>query len=144
MKYLLDTCVISELIKPKPSNRVVSWLKSQDENKLYISALTLGELLKGIEKIKDINRKKKIHLWVEEDLRERFRERILPIDTRVAMIWGQVQGKAEQIGQGMPTIDGLIAATGLAFNMVVVTRNVSDMQISGVALFNPWNEKDLG
>lgn len=140
MKYLLDTCILSELIKPRASNKVINWLKSQDENTLYISVLTLGELHKGIEKVRDISRKKKIHLWVEQDLRERFRDRILPINTQVAMIWGQVQGKAEQNGQGMPAIDGLIAATGLAFNMVVATRNVSDMQISGVALFDPWNE----
>jgi len=140
MNYLLDTCIISEVIRPKPSKNVIGWLREQDENNLYISVLTLGEIHKGIEKIQDINRKRKIHLWVEQDLRDRFRDRILPINTHVAMIWGQIQGQAEQSGRGMPTIDGLIAATGLAYNMVVVTRNVSDMKASGVALHDPWNE----
>ena len=107
----------------------------------YISVLTLGEIHKRVEKISDINRKKKLHLWVEYNLRERFKNRILPIDTQVAMIWGQIQGKAEKAGhQGMSTIDGLIAATGLAHNLVVVTRNISDMKMSGVALINSWKE----
>jgi len=144
MKYLIDTCVIAELIKPKPDNNVVHWLKSQDENRLYISVLTLGEISKGIEKVKDGNRKKKLHLWVEDDIRERFSGRILPINEQVAMVWGQVQGKAETNGKGMPTIDGLIAATGLVFNMIVVTRNVSDMQMSGAALLDPWKIKISG
>ncbi len=141
MKYLLDTCVIAELIKPKPDNNVVHWLKLQDENQLYISVLTLDEISKGIEKVKDEVRKRKLHLWVENDLRERFRGRILPINEQVAMIWGQIQGRAEKHGKVMPVIDGLIAATGLAFNMVVVSRNISDMQVSGAVLFNPWNSR---
>ncbi|MBW2305055.1 MAG: type II toxin-antitoxin system VapC family toxin [Deltaproteobacteria bacterium] len=140
MNYILDTCIISEIVKPKPRLKVINWLRSQNENNLYISVLTLGELHKGLEKIRDKRQKKKIHLWIEQDLRERFRDKILPIDARVAMIWGQVQGRTEQSGRGMPTIDGLIAATGLAFNMVVATRNISDMEASGVALFNPWDE----
>ncbi|MBW1723528.1 MAG: type II toxin-antitoxin system VapC family toxin [Deltaproteobacteria bacterium] len=140
MNYILDTCIISEIVKPKPRLKVINWLRSQNENNLYISVLTLGELHKGLEKIRDKRKKKKIHLWIEQDLRERFRDKILPIDARVAMIWGQVQGRTEQSGRGMPTIDGLIAATGLAFNMVVATRNISDMEASGVALFNPWDE----
>ncbi|MFZ0450357.1 MAG: type II toxin-antitoxin system VapC family toxin [Desulfatiglandaceae bacterium] len=138
MNFLIDTCVISEIIKAKPSKRVVEWVGKQNEEFLYLSVLTLGEIHKGIEKLDDIDRKKNLHLWVECDLRERFRDRILPIDSQVAMIWGQIQGKAEKTGQGMPAIDGLIAATGLAHDLVVVTRNVSDMEISGVALLNPW------
>jgi predicted nucleic acid-binding protein len=139
MKYLLDTCVIAELVKPKPNNNVVHWLKLQVENRLYISVLTLGEISKGIEKVKDEVRKKKLHLWVENDLKERFRGRILPINEQIAMIWGQIQGQAEKQGKRMPTIDGLIAATGLAYNIIVVSRNISDMQTSGVVLLNPWN-----
>ncbi len=79
MKYLLDTCVIAELIKPKPDNNVVHWLKLQVENQVYMGVLTLGEISKRIEKVKDEVRKEKLHLWIENDLRERFQERILPI-----------------------------------------------------------------
>jgi len=144
MKYLLDTCVIGELIKPQPDKNVVHWLKLQDESQLYLSVLTLGEISKGIEKLNDETRKKKLHLWVEDDLRNRFRGRILPINEQVALIWGQIQGRAEKKGRPMPAIDGLIAATGLAFRMIVLSRNISDMQPSGVALLDPWNLGGMG
>ena len=138
MKYLIDTCVIGEVVKPKPSIKVLSWLKKQKESKLYISVLTLGEISKGIEKVKDEKRKKELHLWLTDDLQERFTGRILPVNEQVAMTWGQVQGKAELRGKSMPAIDGLIAATALVFNMIVVTRNTSDMEESGVVLLDPW------
>ena len=138
MKYLLDTCVISEIIKPKPSKKVVAWLKKQDEESLYLSVLTFGEIEKGIEKSVDGTRRNKLRLWVEEDLKQRFEGRILPIDMQVASKWGEIQGKSEAAGKPLPSIDGLIAVTGLVNNCVVVTRNVSDMQQSSVELYNPW------
>ena len=130
MKYLLDTCVISEAIKPKPNRQVVAWLKKQDEESLYLSVLTFGEIEKGIEKSVDGRRKNKLRLWVEEDLKQRFEGRILPIDMHVASRWGEVQGKSETVGKPLPSIDGLIAVPGLVNNCVVVTRNISDMQQS--------------
>ncbi|MCF6282588.1 MAG: type II toxin-antitoxin system VapC family toxin [Candidatus Polarisedimenticolaceae bacterium] len=140
MKYLLDTCVISEAIKPKPNKKVVAWLKKQDEESLYLSVLTFGEIEKGIEKSVDGRRKNKLRMWVEEDLKQRFEGRILPIDMQVASKWGEIQGKSEAVGKPLPSIDGLIAVTGLVNNCVVVTRNVSDMQQSSVELHNPWGE----
>ena len=117
MKYLIDTCVLGEVVKPKPNGNVIEWLRRQNESCLYISVLTLGEISKGIEKVKDIQRKKQLHLWLIDDLRERFSDRILPVNEQVAMTWGQIQGKAEIQGKSMPSIDGLIAATALVFNM---------------------------
>ncbi len=138
MKYLLDTCVISEVIKPSPNKNVIKWLKEQEESGLYLSVLTFGEIEKGIEKSVDERRKNKLRLWVEEDLKERFAGRILPVDMAVATKWGEIQGKSERAGRPLPSIDGLIAVTGLVNNCVVVTRNISDMQQSSVALHNPW------
>ncbi|MCF7970368.1 MAG: type II toxin-antitoxin system VapC family toxin [Methylococcaceae bacterium] len=138
MKYLLDTCVISELIKPVPNEKVLAWLQSIEEVSLYLSVLTFGEIEKGIDKAVDITRKKRLQLWVEEDLKQRFDGRIIPIDIHVATKWGETQGKVELLGKAMPSIDGLIAVSGLVHNCVVVTRNVTDMQQSAVALFNPW------
>ena len=138
MKYLLDTCVISEVIKQKPNKKVILWLQKQEEENLYLSVLTFGEIEKGIEKSVSEDRKKRLRLWVEEDLKLRFGGRILPIDMQVASRWGEVQGKSEITGKSLPTIDGLIAVTGLVNNCVVVTRNISDMQQSSVELFNPW------
>ena len=137
-KYLLDTCVISEIIKPKPSKKVIAWIKNQEEKNLYLSALTFGEIEKGIEKSVDGRRRNKLRLWVEEDLKQRFEGRVLNIDVRVATKWGEIQGKSEKEGNPIPSIDGLIAVTGLVNNCVVVTRNISDMQPSSAELHNPW------
>lgn len=138
MKYLLDTCVISEAIKPKPNKKVIGWLQRQQEANLYLSVLTFGEIEKGIEKSANENRKKRLRLWVEEDLKQRFEGRILSIEMHVASSWGVIQGKSEIIGKSLPTIDGLIAVTGLVNNCIVVTRNILDMQQSSVELLNPW------
>lgn len=138
MKYLLDTCVISELIRPKPDHNVISWMQEQSENDLYLSVLTFGEIEKGIKKATNLTRKKNLQLWVENDLKKRFEGRIIPIDLDVSIKWGDIQGAAELIGKSMPTIDGLIAVSGLTHNCVVVTRNSSDMVQSSVELINPW------
>lgn len=139
MKYLLDTCVISEALKPKPNENVIAWMQNQHESSLYLSVITFGEIEKGIEKSVDETRKRKLKLWVEEDLKQRFEGRIIPIDMTVATKWGEVQGNCEQRGKPMSAIDGLIAVTGLVHNCIVVTRNVSDMQQSSVELLNPWD-----
>ncbi len=140
MKYLLDTCVISEAIKPKPNRKVIAWLKKQNEENLYLSVLTFGEIEKGIEKSINHKRKNKLRLWVEDDLKKRFEGRVLQIDIQVASKWGEIQGKSEMAGKPLPTIDGLIAVSGLVNNCVVVTRNITDMQQSSVELYNPWEK----
>ncbi len=138
MKYLLDTCVISEIIRPKPSTKVTKWIKQKDESNFFISVLTIGELHQGIEKLDESKRKEELHNWVDNDLKERFWTRIIDINLQAAMIWGKIQGMAERVGKPMPAIDSLIAATGIAHHLTVVTRNISDMKASGVALINPW------
>ena len=138
MKFLLDTCVISEIIRQKPSRKVIKWIKKEDESNLFISVLTLGELHKGIEKLPESKRNEELHNWVENDLAERFWNKIIDIDIQVAMMWGKIQGMTERIGRPMPAIDSLIAATGITYHLTVVTRNTSDMKESGVALLNPW------
>ncbi|MBA4719461.1 MAG: VapC toxin family PIN domain ribonuclease [Nitrosopumilus sp.] len=100
--------------------------------------LTFGEIEKGIEKSTDVIRKRKLQLWVEEDLKRRFKGRIVPIDIDVSVKWGVIQGAAELLGKAMPTIDGLIAVSGLVHNCIVVTRNISGMEQSKVELLNPW------
>ncbi len=143
MKYLLDTCVISELIKPKPDQNVLSWIQKQSENDLYLSVLTFGEIEKGIKKATNLTRKKNLQLWVENDLKKRFEGRIITIDLDVSIKWGAIQGTTELIGKSMPAIDGLIAVSGLTYNCVVVTRNTSDMLQSTVELLNPWLINDF-
>lgn len=134
----MDTCVISEIIRPKPSSKVTAWIKKEDESNFFISVLTFGELHKGIDNLAESKRKEELHNWVENDLTERFLGRIIDIDIQVAMLWGKIQGVAEKAGKPMPAVDSLIAATGIAHHLTVVTRNTADMEESGVALLNPW------
>ena len=138
MRYLLDTCVISELAKPEPNKKVVAWTTQNDEENFYLSSLTFGELHKGIAKLPPSKRKENLLQWVEHDLKDRFKTRINDITLKIAKQWGETQGICESQGRPMPTMDGLIAATGLAHDLTVVTRNIANMQQSGVSLLNPW------
>ena len=138
MNYLLDTCVISELIKKKPNSNIVQWIAEAEESSLFISVFTLGELHKGIEKLPESRKKEKQHAWVSYDFKERFHKRILNYDLQTAVIWAKIQAHAELSGKAVPAIDGLIAATGLSYDLAVVTRNTADMEMSGVTLINPW------
>jgi len=138
MNYLLDTCVLSELIKKNPSPKVVKWVSKTEETYLFISVFTIGEIHKGIEKLPESKKKKKLHKWVNYDLKERFQNRIIDFDIKIASVWGKIQAHSELAGKAMPAIDGLIAATGISCDLTVVTRNSTDMEISGVSLLNPW------
>lgn len=138
MNYLLDTCLISELAKSKPDEKVVDWVLSENETGFYVSVLTFGELHKGIEKLPESKKKEELRSWIEDELKNRFQNRIIGIDMRVSILWGKIQCIAEKKGNPMPAVDALIAATALAHDLTVVTRNVSDMEQSGVRLLNPW------
>lgn len=138
MSYLLDTCVISELAKPSPAAPVLEWLEREPEDRLFLSVLTLGELQKGIAKLPDSRRREDLKAWLESDLHLRFAGRILEVDETVALTWGKAEGEAERKGRKMPVVDGLIAATALAHGLVVVTRDRSGVEVSGVEVFDPW------
>lgn len=138
MKYLLDTCLISELVKKEPDASVIQWLDQQEESTLYLSVLTIGELIKGVNKLPDGARKDELQAWVDHDLALRFDERLLLIDRAVAGRWGEIQGNAERLGKKLPVMDSLIAATALVHNLAVVTRNVRDMELCGAKVLNPW------
>lgn len=138
MKYLLDTCLISELVKKEPNPGVVNWLDEQDEQTLFLSVLNLGELQKGISKLPEGRKKDELQAWIGLDLVERFAGRILDIDLDTALCCGRIQGEAERTGEKLPVMDSLIAATAAAHGLVVVTRNVRDMERCGVRVCNPW------
>ena len=138
MTYLLDTCVISELVKPRPDVNVVRWVDSVDERKLFLSVLTVGELEKGIAKLQESSRKSDLREWLVHDLGERFSERILPVDAAVAVAWGRIQGEAERGGMKLPVIDSLLAATAEIHRLTLATRNVADFDRCGATVFNPW------
>ena len=138
MKYLLDTCLISELVKKEPNPAVLAWLDVQDEQSLFLSVLNLGELQKGVNKLVDGAKKDALDAWLRHDLVERFNNRILPVDQETALYWGRLQGGAEQKGEKLPVMDSLIAATAAVHSMLVVTRNTKDLERCGAQVCNPW------
>ncbi|QQR60058.1 MAG: type II toxin-antitoxin system VapC family toxin [Candidatus Melainabacteria bacterium] len=139
MKYLVDTCVISELAKTDPNANVVRWIDSQELNNIHLSVITIGEIRRGIEKLKDGTRKNRLQSWLEDELLSLFGSRLLHIDLEVAICWGELTATLDQLGKPMPAVDSLIAATALKHQCVLVTRNVEDFKNSKVELFNPWN-----
>jgi len=137
--FLLDTNIICELIKPKPEPNVVRWIETTDEELLFLSVLTLGEIRRGIAALRKGLRRVTLETWLETHLRPRFSGRILPMDEAVADRWGMVAAAAAAVGTPVPVIDGLLSATALEHNLTLATRNVSSVAGTGVAVFNPWS-----
>jgi toxin FitB len=138
VSWLLDTCVVSELVRPRPKASVVSWVRERDEDELFLSVITIGELEKGIAKLPDSAKRVTLEQWVRRELADRFRDRLLVIDSSVAARWGAMVGVSEARGQPLPVIDSLIAATSLQHDLTVVTRNTDDLERCGARCFNPW------
>ena len=139
MKYLLDTCVISEFTKSTPEVSVVSWLRSTPIQQLYISVLTLGEIQKGISLLPVSMRRQHLQSWLDFDLVQQFNQRIVEIHPEITLIWGQISAQAMQQGKKLPVIDSLLAATALSEPMTLVTRNIKDFSaIEGLHILNPW------
>ena len=136
MSYLLDTNVLSELVRPKPNTSVLSWFSNVPDESLYISALTIGEIRKGVEGVPDTRRKEKLRVWLEHELPEWFGKRVLSIDGDVAERWGRLQAQAKR---PVPAIDSLLAATALHHELRMVTRNEKDFDYQGLDVINPWN-----
>lgn len=141
MKYLLDTNVISELIKKEPNPSVLRWIDECDESALFLSVITFGELQKGIAKLSDKNRAERLQVWIDQDLSNRFAGRILSLDLDILCTWGNVQGQSEKNGIPLPVMDSLIAATAIAKNLTVATRNVYDIERCQASVFNPWGKE---
>ena len=138
MSYLIDTNVISELVRPKPDAAVLNWFSRTPDEALFLSALTLGEIRKGVEKLtspEEAPRREKLRLWLEHDLRDWFGSRILPIGPDVADHWGRLLAQA---GRPVPAIDSLLAATALHHDLRLVTRNTRDFDYAGLEVINPW------
>ena len=138
MNYVLDTNVISELIARQPNQKIVDWIDSLDPETVYLSAITIGEIRRGIEKVAPSRRKDELTLWLTSDLLLRFADKIIDITTNVMLVWGEVTGRLEQEGKTMPAIDSLIAASVLEGKFTLVTRNEDDFQHAGIAVINPW------
>lgn len=137
MRTLVDTCVLSEIQRKQGSAQVRRRFEAIAEEDIYLSVLTLGELRKGIDKLKASARKKALDAWLGQ-VALSAKQRILPIDLETAFIWGEVTARVEKKGKPIPAVDGLIAATALRHGLHLMTRNVSDFETTGVLLINPW------
>ena len=139
MTFLLDTNVLSEVTRPKPDSAVIRFLHERDEDRMAVSAVTIAEIRRGIALLPQGRRRRVLANWLEGDLVERFGPRILPIDVRVALVWGDLMGRARTAGLALHVMDGFLAATALTYGLVLVTRNEKDFADTGVSLFNPWS-----
>ena len=141
MKYLLDTCTLSEYVKKKPNPKVIDWLDNQDEEQLFVTIITIAELRKGISKLKisNPNRYQKLNNWLFI-LEKRFTDKILPLDKNILEIWAITCGESEAKGKKLPIIDSLIASTAIYHQLTIVTRNVDDFKLCfpEICIFNPW------
>ena len=136
--FLLDTNCISELVRPKPEQRVMEWMDAADETMLYLSVLTVGEIRKGLAGLPQGKRRTRLETWLEVELQARFAGRIVPIDAAITDRWGLLAAEAKRKGKGLSIIDGLLAATALHRNLTVVSRNSRDFANTQVPVLNPW------
>lgn len=137
--FLLDTNIVSEGLKRRPHAAVSAWVAATPLALLHLSVLTLGEIRKGIDLL-DVTHPNRARLqtWLEGELREHFRGRILDVTADVADRWGQIEAHARRQQHTLPAIDGLLAATALQHNLTLVTRNASHVAPAGISVFNPW------
>lgn len=135
MSYLIDTNVLSELVRPRPDPVVVEWFDAVPDDSLYISVLTIGEIRKGVELVADAGRKEKLRVWLEHTLPDWFEDRVLTVDEAVAEQWGRMLA---EVNRPVPAIDSLLAATALHHDLRLVTRNVQDFSFPGLEVINPW------
>ena len=144
MSFLLDTCTLCEPTRKDPEPDVVNWLETQNEDDLYLSVLSLGEIAKGVEKLEESRRKRRLEAWLHTNLPRRFDGRIIDITHQIALRWGELSGEKRREGVQIPVIDGLLAASASVHSFVIVTRNVDDFTRAGAPVFNPWEDAGNG
>jgi predicted nucleic acid-binding protein len=138
VKLLIDTNVLSEVRRPSPDVRVLSWLEELDEDRAFISVVSIAEIRRGIALMSDGRRREALAQWLAEDLPQRFDQRVLPVDQPVALAWGDLMGVTKRSGRGLSSMDGLIAATAIAGELALATRNTKDFEGFGIELVDPW------
>ena len=137
--FLLDTNVISELMRAEPSPTVLGWFGAHDAADLFISAVTEAELRAGIAYLPEGQRRDRLQLAVDAMIDQDFQGRILPFDTIAARPYAQIAAQRRAAGPPIAEADCQIAAIAMAAGAPVATRNVKDFEGSGVQLINPWN-----
>ena len=132
--------MLSELVKPAPDAAVLSWMRERDSSDLFVSAMTLGELHRGVSKLPASRRRDDLSAWVQQ-LEAGFENRVLAFTKETATGWAQMCAKAEAAGKPMAAFDSIIAATALEHGLALVTRNLRDFEQAPVRLINPWSSE---
>jgi hypothetical protein len=137
--WLIDTNVVSELMRARPHQPVVDWLKGQHPGQICTSVIVIGEIRKGIAQLPLADdRRDRLESWLQDLIDEHFADRVRPISLDVALRWGSLVGAARRSGIAVPLADGLIAATALVYGDTVVTRDAKEFLRLGVPVVNPW------
>jgi len=139
--WLLDTNVVSEWVKPQPDPGVIRWLAEADEDRVFISVVTLAELRYGIDRMPAGARRRRLELWLDEDLPHRFDGRILGVDAVVSDRWGRLLALAERKGRPIGPMDACLAAIAASRGLTLVTRNARDFTGADVPLLDPWERR---
>lgn len=137
--FLLDTNIPSELTRPQSDPQVERWLDQANDEDLYFSVISLGEILKGITVLPASKRRSGLQEWLDDTLRPWFEGRILPVTAPIAERWGVLSGECRLQGREVKVADGLIVATAHHHGLTIVTRNVRDFVGLGITVLNPWN-----
>ncbi len=138
MLFLLDTCVLSDAARPQHYPKLTAWLSAQASNGLAISALTLGELRYGVERLPSGRKRVELMTWLQTALPRQFQERVLPVNDRVADAWAVLRATGEANGRPLPLVDGLLLATAQVHALTFVTRNLRDVEHRGVSVLDPY------
>src|ERR1700683_2350178 len=111
MSFLLDTNAVSEWVKPRPNPGLIGWMESADEDRIFISVVSLAELQYGVERMAEGSRRSRLEQWLQHELPLRFESRVLPVDTNVAEAWGRTVSRCEAVGRPIGVMDAFLAAT---------------------------------
>ena len=141
MKYLVDTYVLSELQKRSTDRSVLAWFRKRFADSMFmVSAVTIAEIKRGISRLDESDpRRQKLSEWLENDMLAQYGDSIIPFDLSVSKKWGEIMAEADRAGRTRPSLDAQIVATALVHDLVIVTRNVSDLDFAGAKVANPWN-----
>ena len=138
MSFLLDTNAVSEWVKPQPNPGLIAWMEETDEDRIFISVVSLAEVSYGVERMPAGRRRSRLEQWLRDELPVRFESRILPVETGVAQAWGKIVSRSEAAGRPIGAMDAFLAATAETHHLTLVTRNVSDFRLMK-AVLNPWS-----
>jgi predicted nucleic acid-binding protein len=140
LNFLVDTNVISELTKPLPNPAVVRWLAESDEDRVFLSVISLAEIRRGIALLDPGRRRDQLEAWFRIEVPQRFEHRLIGVDREIAERWGDVIAASQRRGIALSAMDAFLAATAQTHKLTLVTRNLRDFVSLDLVLLNPWGE----